>query len=57
MVLVKKSFLARWESFYLSKSESNNPVSPKNKHEFGMYMNKQWFILRAKDGSFDERIL
>ena len=43
------------ESFYLSKSESNKPVSPKNKHEFGMYMNKQWFILRAKDGSFDER--
>lgn len=42
------------ESFYLSESESNNPVSPKNKHEFGMYMNKQWFILRAKDGSFDE---
>lgn len=42
------------ESFYLSKSESNKSVSPKNKHEFGMYMNKQWFILRAKDGSFDE---
>ena len=42
------------ESFYLSKSENNKPVSPKNKHEFGMYMNKQWFILRAKDGSFDE---
>ena len=42
------------ESFYLSKSESNKPVSPKNKHEFGMYMNKQWFILRANDGSFDE---
>ena len=42
------------ESFYLSKSESNKPLSPKNKHEFGMYMNKQWFILRAKDGSFDE---
>lgn len=42
------------ESFYLSKSESNKPVTPKNKHEFGMYMNKQWFILRAKDGSFDE---
>lgn len=42
------------ESFYLFKSESNKPVSPKNKHEFGMYMNKQWFILRAKDGSFDE---
>ena len=42
------------ESFYLSKSESNKPVTPKKKHEFGMYMNKQWFILRAKDGSFDE---
>ena len=42
------------ESFYLSKSESNKPVTPKKKHELGMYMNKQWFILRAKDGSFDE---
>ena len=42
------------ESFYLYKSEGNKPVTPKNKHEFGMYMNKQWFILRAKDGSFDE---
>lgn len=42
------------ESFYLFKSEGNKPVTPKNKHEFGMYMNKQWFILRAKDGSFDE---
>ena len=42
------------ESFYLSKSEGNKPVTPKKKHEFGMYMNKQWFILRAKDGSFDE---
>lgn len=42
------------ESFYLSKSESNKPVTPKKKHEFGMYMNKHWFILRAKDGSFDE---
>ena len=42
------------ESFYLFKSEGNKPVTPKNKHEFGMYMNKKWFILRAKDGSFDE---
>ena len=42
------------ESFYLTKSEGNKPVTPKKKHEFGMYMNKQWFILRAKDGSFDE---
>lgn len=53
--LSEEEFFSRVEeSFYLSKSESNKPVSPKNKHEFGMYMNKQWFILRAKDGSFDE---
>lgn len=53
--LIEEEFFSKVEeSFYLSKSESNKPVSPKNKHEFGMYMNKQWFILRAKDGSFDE---
>ena len=53
--LSEEEFFSKVEkSFYLSKSESNKPVSPKNKHEFGMYMNKQWFILRAKDGSFDE---
>lgn len=53
--LSEEEFFSRVEeSFYLSKSESNKPVTPKKKHEFGMYMNKQWFILRAKDGSFDE---
>ena len=53
--LSEEEFFSKVEkSFYLSKSENNKPVSPKNKHEFGMYMNKQWFILRAKDGSFDE---
>lgn len=53
--LIEEEFFSKVEeSFYLSKSEGNKPVTPKKKHEFGMYMNKQWFILRAKDGSFDE---
>ncbi|MCQ2969148.1 MAG: DUF1015 family protein [Clostridium sp.] len=42
------------ESFYLSKSEENQPVKPSKKHEFGMYIDKQWFVLRAKEGTFDE---
>lgn len=53
--LSEKEFFSRLEeAFYISKSEGNEPISPKRKHEFGMYINKQWFILRAKEGSFDE---
>lgn len=42
------------EAFFVYKSEGNKPVSPKEKHQFGMYMDKQWFILEAKKGTFNE---
>lgn len=33
--------------------ESNEQVKPKEKHTFGMYLEKQWYLLKAKDGIFN----
>ncbi len=51
--LTEEEFMARVsESFEVEKSETS--VKPSEKHTFGMYMDNQWYALRAKDGSFDE---
>jgi uncharacterized protein (DUF1015 family) len=34
--------------------EKTGVKKPNQKHEFGMYLGKEWYTLRAKDGSFDE---
>ncbi|WGS64762.1 DUF1015 domain-containing protein [Marinitoga aeolica] len=31
-----------------------SPYKPKSKHEFGMYINKKWYILKAKNEIIDE---
>lgn len=33
--------------------ESSEQVKPKEKHTFGMYLEKQWYLLKAKDGIFN----
>ncbi|MBI1343244.1 MAG: DUF1015 family protein [Terrimonas sp.] len=35
-------------------TQSPEPVKPIQLHEFGMYLNKQWYILTARAGSFTE---
>jgi len=51
--LAKDEFLKAVEGkFEINISE--NPVEPKEKHTFGMYLEKQWYLLRAKEGTFDE---
>ncbi|HEU4471217.1 MAG TPA: DUF1015 family protein [Flavisolibacter sp.] len=32
--------------------KADEPVSPAALHEFGMYLNRQWYRLRAKEGSY-----
>ncbi|WP_129407933.1 DUF1015 domain-containing protein [Marinitoga lauensis] len=32
-----------------------SPYKPKSKHEFGMYINKKWYILKAKDKIIEEK--
>lgn len=52
--LTKDEFLkAVEEKFEINTSE--NPVEPKEKHTFGMYLEKQWYLLKAKEGSFNEK--
>ena len=51
--LTEEEFLtAIKEKFKVSLSE--NQVKPSRKHTFGMYMDKQWYELEARDGIFDE---
>lgn len=33
-------------------TQSMEPVKPSQLHEFGMYLNKQWYILTAREGTY-----
>jgi uncharacterized protein (DUF1015 family) len=35
------------------KEVANRPYSPEKQKEYGMYINSKWYVLNAKDGSFD----
>lgn len=41
------------ELFLVEKTDS--VYRPKKKHTFGMYIDKEWYKLEAKEGTFDER--
>ena len=42
------------EKFEIEKQASCEPFKPSEKHTFGLYMEKCWYKLTAKDGIFDE---
>jgi uncharacterized protein (DUF1015 family) len=51
--LTKDEFLRKVEAkFEISKCAK--PVEPEEKHTFGMYLEKQWYLLKAKKGTFNE---
>lgn len=51
--LSKEEYLKKVEeSFIVTKS--NEPVKPKERHTFGMYIDREWFLLEPKEGIFDE---
>lgn len=41
------------EKFTVTPSENNQAVNPPRKHTFGMYVENTWYLLEAKDGSYD----
>ena len=41
------------EKFDVTPADKPGPVAPRAKHDFGMYLNGQWYTLTAKSGSFD----
>lgn len=51
--LSDQDFLDRLnEDFIVQKSST--AVSPKALHEFGLYLNRQWYTLQAKEGTFKD---
>lgn len=52
--LSKEEFLkAAAQKFYIEKAAA--PVKPEERHTFGMYLDKTWYKLKAKEDSFDEK--
>ena len=52
--LTKEQFLEKLEQdFTVEPYLGEGPCSPPQKHSFGMYLDGQWYLLRAKEGSFD----
>ncbi len=41
------------EQFTVAPAKTGAPYAPKSKHEFGMYLNNVWYVITAKEGSFD----
>lgn len=51
--LSKEAFLQQiCEKFTVT--ESSTQVTPRQLHEFGMYMDRRWYILEAKPGSYSD---
>ena len=42
------------EKFDVELINSENPYAPQEKHTFGMYLDKEWYVLKAKSGTFNE---
>lgn len=42
------------KNFIVNKSINNEKVRPSKRHTFGMYIDKEWYKLEAKDNSFNE---
>ncbi|MBE6062804.1 MAG: DUF1015 domain-containing protein [Clostridium butyricum] len=52
--MTKEEFLEKLEKdFIVTKSDNNVPVKPERKHTFGMDIENDWYMLEARDGSFN----
>jgi uncharacterized protein (DUF1015 family) len=49
--LSMEEFLKKLENDFIIE-KSNDPFSPKQLHQFGMYFNGQWYKLSAREGSY-----
>lgn len=47
-------FINKVSEFFDIIDSPESPYKPKSKHEFGMYLNKKWYVLRAKKSIIDE---
>jgi len=47
-----KEFLTKLGEHFTVESKGNTPYSPERLHEFGLYLDHQWYKLSAKPGSY-----
>ncbi|GAB6190149.1 DUF1015 family protein [Marinitoga arctica] len=52
--LSDEEFMKKVSKYFDVSESSNSPYSPKSRHEFGMYINKKWYSLKAKKDIIDE---
>lgn len=51
----KEEFLSKLsEKFTVEPFDGEGPYKPTEKHTFGMYLDKMWYKITAKEGTFDE---
>lgn len=43
------------QNFDVAKSVNNESIKPNKKHTFGMYLENEWYLLEAKDETFNEK--
>jgi uncharacterized protein (DUF1015 family) len=51
--LTEEEFLNRLNDEFIVQ-KSTTAVSPKSLHEFGLYLNKQWYVLQSKEGTYKD---
>ena len=52
--LTKDQLIEKLEGkFTVAESTSKEPVKPAKKHTFGMYLENKWYVLEAKDGTYN----
>jgi len=52
--LTEEQFIAKiQEKFDIELYKGDGPCRPKMQHTFGMCLGKQWYLLKAKEGTFD----
>ena len=51
--LTKENFISQLQEDFMI-TDSDEPVKPSTLHEFGMYLDHQWYILKSKKGTFTD---
>ncbi len=52
--LTKGDFLQKIEEKFEIRSNGKEAFSPRNLHEFGMYIEGEWYVLKAKQGTYTD---
>ena len=51
----KDEFINKISDKFEVEKVGNSAYKPEKRHTFGMYLENEWYCLKAKDGTFDEK--